>query len=387
MPIYTEMIKDKKTGKMVPKLVDGQKQHFIRTYVTDENGNSKQVTRHNKEWLGRDGYNLAHQEEIRLKTISNVKNYNLSMEELIIEYLNFIKPTIKLRSFKKKEDNFRLHILPYFKKRKVNSLTVKDIVKWKNIMNTSTYLKGGKEHNYSFAYKQDIYVDLKMMIQYCVDVYGLPKNVVMIAKGFTQREEEKKEKEILLEEEFLKALEYETKEDYRDIFLFFFYSGLRIGELCGLKVKSIDIENMYINLKTTLWQSSPDEDNKETKPKTHSSIRKVPILPQLIPVIKKRIEINNIMGKKKNDYFFGNFRYIAESTIRRRLKIMLKKANINKEITPHLFRHSFITMCAYRGVPVDIVSKIVGHKNITTTYNIYTHVENKRIFSVTNYFS
>lgn len=88
-----------------------------------------------------------------------------------------------------------------------------------------------------------------------------------------------------------------------------------------------------------------------------------------------------------NDYFFGNFRYIAESTIRRRLKIMLKRANINKEITPHLFRHSFITMCAYRGVPVDIVSKIVGHKNITTTYNIYTHVENKRIFSVTNYFS
>ena len=75
MPIYTEKIKDKTTGEMVDKKVDGKLQYYIRTYVKDEFGDDKQITRHNKEWLGRDGYWKAQQEEIRLKN-TKIKSQN-----------------------------------------------------------------------------------------------------------------------------------------------------------------------------------------------------------------------------------------------------------------------------------------------------------------------
>ena len=53
MPIYEEKEK-----------VNGQKRYYIRTYITDEYGNKKQITRHNKSWIGRDGHFEAQQEEI-----------------------------------------------------------------------------------------------------------------------------------------------------------------------------------------------------------------------------------------------------------------------------------------------------------------------------------
>lgn len=58
MPVYEEKEK-----------INGQKRYFIRTYVTDEFGKRKQITRHNKNWIGRDGYWLAYQEESELKKI------------------------------------------------------------------------------------------------------------------------------------------------------------------------------------------------------------------------------------------------------------------------------------------------------------------------------
>ena len=112
MPIYVEKIKDKKNGKMIEKKVDGQKQYFIRTYVEDENGLRKQITRHNKKWLGRNGYNLAMQEEIRLKNdilIGEEKNKNITLHELEEMYLKYIKSTIdhdSLHTQKIKLDHF-----------------------------------------------------------------------------------------------------------------------------------------------------------------------------------------------------------------------------------------------------------------------------------------
>lgn len=56
MPVYEEK-----------ETVNGQKRWFVMTYVTDEFGNSKQVTRHNKNWIGRDGKKEAEREEIKIK--------------------------------------------------------------------------------------------------------------------------------------------------------------------------------------------------------------------------------------------------------------------------------------------------------------------------------
>lgn len=55
------------------------------------------------------------------------------------------------------------------------------------------------------------------------------------------------------------------------------------------------------------------------------------------------------------------------------LKNLLKKCDLNDDITFHTFRHSFITRAIHNGVPVDVVKKVVGHSSIAVTIDIYTH--------------
>lgn len=94
MSICTEKIKDKATGKMVDKKVDGKIQYYIRTYVNDEFGKKKQITRHNKEWLGRDGYWKAQQEENRLKSnfvYKEEKEQEENLEDITFKELFYLK--------------------------------------------------------------------------------------------------------------------------------------------------------------------------------------------------------------------------------------------------------------------------------------------------------
>ena len=77
MPVYEE--KDK---------VNGQKRWFIRTYITDENGTKKQVTKHNKDWLGRDGYWLAQQEENILRNKKYIVNKKILLNDAIKRYIS-----------------------------------------------------------------------------------------------------------------------------------------------------------------------------------------------------------------------------------------------------------------------------------------------------------
>lgn len=97
MPVYVEKIKDKKTGKIADKLVDGKKQYFIRTYVTDAFGNKKQVTRHNKKWLGREGYWESQQEENRLRNSNyNFQKNNITLLELKQRYINHLEGKVDI---------------------------------------------------------------------------------------------------------------------------------------------------------------------------------------------------------------------------------------------------------------------------------------------------
>ena len=96
MPVYVEMVKKKKTGKKIEKKVNDKKQYYIRTYITDENGKRKQITKHNKNWLGRDGQLEASQEENRLKKQINCNLIlkKITLNEVYENYLDYCSEEI-----------------------------------------------------------------------------------------------------------------------------------------------------------------------------------------------------------------------------------------------------------------------------------------------------
>ena len=136
MPVYIEMMKDKKTGEMVEKKIGGQKQYYIRTYITDEYGNRKQITRHNKEWLGIDGKREAMAEENRLQGQTYINTKNIPFDELCNLFLEYQKEINKESTYYTYYQSIQKWIIPYFNK-KTKDLSQNDFISWRTVIDKS----------------------------------------------------------------------------------------------------------------------------------------------------------------------------------------------------------------------------------------------------------
>ena len=157
------------------------------------------------------------------------------------------------------------------------------------------------------------------------------------------------------------------------------------------------VNNLYcfqININKTLKKVADINNNGERNystdimtPKTKNSIRKVPLAKILIPLIEKQIDINarnkSHLGELYRDHHLlickadGN--PIDTKLPNRRLKSLLKKAGIDKDLHFHNLRHLFISNCFNKNIDVKTVSGWVGHSDISVTLNIYTKISEEKM--------
>lgn len=137
--------------------------------------------------------------------------------------------------------------------------------------------------------------------------------------------------------------------------------GLRVSELCNLKLSDLYFDEGFIKV-----------DGKGGKQ------RLVPISPRAIKEIKYWLLDRNTGKIKKGfeDYVFlarwGN--NISRIMIFHLIKELAKTANITKNISPHTFRHSFATHLLEGGANLRAIQCMLGHESIATT-EIYTHID------------
>ncbi len=151
------------------------------------------------------------------------------------------------------------------------------------------------------------------------------------------------------------------------------YTGLRIGELCALRWKDIDLENKCYRIEHTVQRVKNLEKNASNKtklilgePKTISSKRVVPIPNFLIPLLKKYKKDDNIFVFSEKDVPRDPRTF--ESYFER----ILKKCDIeNKNF--HSLRHTFATRSLEAGIDIKTLSEILGHSSYRITLDIYVH--------------
>lgn len=143
--------------------------------------------------------------------------------------------------------------------------------------------------------------------------------------------------------------------------------GLRVSELCNLKISDLYFEEGFIKV-----------DGKGGKQ------RLVPISPRAIKEIKHWFVDRN-QGKIKKefeDYLFlarwGN--RISRIMVFHMIKELASKAGITKNISPHTFRHSFATHLLEGGANLRAIQCMLGHESIATT-ELYTHIDRNRLRS------
>lgn len=168
-------------------------------------------------------------------------------------------------------------------------------------------------------------------------------------------------------------------------------TGLRLGELLGLKWSDLDMTNKELHVRRTLKRvniidSKGDKEWKliEQVPKSKTSIRTIPIPSNLIPLLEEQDTINKLNKIKcgpcwtNSDFIFvtESGKNIEAQNLTRSYRRLLNKLEIPYR-KYHSIRHTYSTKLFEAGVPLKTVQILLGHSDISTTANIYTHVMKK----------
>lgn len=142
----------------------------------------------------------------------------------------------------------------------------------------------------------------------------------------------------------------------------FFATGARVYEISNIRVENINLNTGLIRIM--------GKGGKERYIQIGNS--------EILEILRKYYNENK-SAIKESGYFFVNNRgcRYTEQSIRLMLKKYTKLAGIERNITPHMFRHSFATYLIEEGVDVSCVQQILGHSSIKTT-QIYIHVAAKK---------
>lgn len=154
------------------------------------------------------------------------------------------------------------------------------------------------------------------------------------------------------------------------------YTGLRVGELCGLQWEDIDIKNGVIFVRRTVQRISIPNEKSKTKvvigdPKSITSKREIPIPNHLLAIITK------LKPQKENLYFLSDTSTCYEP---RRIQGVFHRyldlAGLSRRGI-HCTRHTFATRWIELGVDIKTLSEILGHSSINITLDKYVHISEK----------
>lgn len=173
---------------------------------------------------------------------------------------------------------------------------------------------------------------------------------------------------------------------YRDglVLLIMLNTGLRSGEMLALEWTDVDLNNKTLSVNKIIQNKIVDRTNNEYKrvdrvkngSKTEAGHRVIPINGATVGYFEE-IQRNNATLGIKSKYVCSTrtgSRQSYRNLIRSLNTIQRQSETIPQEITLHTLRHTFGSKLIRSGIDVSVVSKLMGHANITVTYNKYIHV-------------
>lgn len=169
--------------------------------------------------------------------------------------------------------------------------------------------------------------------------------------------------------DIIESMDKLENEDDRRFIGLLLYTGMRRGEVMGLRWEDIDFENGEIHVRRNV--TFPNGCNQPCigEPKSASGVRDIPITSALVKLLYPPKPSGFVIG--------GNDTPGTMSSIRRRMERLNSKIDLHGA-TPHVFRHSYATLLNDVGADVKTIQSIIGDSDFKTVADRYCHARDDR---------
>lgn len=305
-------------------------------------------------------------------------NKKITFRELFelwkIQYEN----TVKESTFRVQLDAIRLHVLPYFSDLPIDKITL-------------TYCQKQINHWYSYYTNYPNLIGLtQRILDYAISLEVLSDNPMK--KAIRPKRRKKVDESSYIAEyydkdelqHFFECVKKENELQTLLLFRLLSFSGIRKSELLALRWSDINTKASTLSVNQTLAKGLNNKYIFQT-PKTEKSIRTISIDPITLSLIqkwriyqKKQLLSFGVPSINNNEMIFTDLEgdiYDMDHP-NRLLNKLIAKYDL-KKITVHGFRHTHCSLLFESGASIKEVQDRLGHTDIQTTMNIYTHVTEK----------
>ena len=357
---------------------DGRKWFFSVCYLT---ANGERKRKKGQLYATKGEAQEAEREFLIDKSHNRV---DITFEELYYQYIDYADEYIKESTRHAKENRVKNHILGYFGKMNIHNITANTVIVWKSKINNTIYNNGKK---YELSYKQSIFKELRVTLEYGVKFYGLKENIASKVMTFHDKNEK-----VITDEEKIRYItpdEYNLfasvieKPVFKTFFAFLYYMGVRKGEAQALTWNDILLESSQVRIIKTITNKT-DERNEfgnqfkitNTKNRKNRTIKMPPVLKDMMLELYHYYQ--DYIGFNEEWFVFGGDRHLASQTIDNHKDYyfnLVKERygmNINR-ITNHEFRHSHASYLISKGVRIELIAHRLGD-TVSVVEEVYAHL-------------
>lgn len=361
-------------GENIHKRKDGRWEgRYIREY--DSDGNAKYSSVYARTYLEvkqklRDAITIPKSQQ------RTNKENTILFKDILFLWLDRNRITLKPQTYAKYLYMIENHIIDTLGSYEIASLTATII---NQVIVEKFYFgrldgKGGL----SASYIRTITFIVSAAIEFAVtEGYRTPLN-----GSITKPQKQKIELEVLTIKEQLQLENYlYLNIDQRKLgVLLSLYTGMRIGEVCGLKWADINFETQTIHIRNTV-ERIKNINRKNGEPKTILTLcnAKTITSDRIIPIPAKIFKLLLIYRGTHEQFVMGGvlYDYIDPRTFQYNFQSYLKESNI-RSVNFHALRHTFATRCIESGMDIKTLSEILGHSSVNITLNTYVHTSLER---------
>lgn len=339
---------------------------------------------------------LLREKEISVKRdiLDGIKlDNNLTINDIYYRWIK-VKRGLKNNTFENYKYIYELFVEQDFGTRKLNDVKKSDVRAYYNFLKENRKLK--------LATLDNIHTVLHQVFALAVDDEYIRSNpsdnaLKELKRAYAGDSKKRRALTVQQQEVFLNYVKNSPKyERWYPVFGTMLWTGMRLGELIGLRWCDIDFENNFISVNHTLIYYSRGKKEKCTfainAPKTEAGIRQIPMLPVVREAIlkeKEYQELTDVTCQAVIDGYtdfvflnrFGNTH--NQTTLNKALDRIIRDCNfmmldkhpndpiLLPNFSCHILRHTFATRLVDAKVSLKAMMEILGHTDVQTTMNIY----------------